>query len=117
MRKAALTTCCILILYGAGIGFSQVSEIGFSGGFVPDFSNAQVVSRNTDGSVTFDNGATLYPDGSIVREIGGRKFLRTMDGKVTDITPATSVIMRKDPVTGIEHYYRVGPDNKAVEIK
>src|SRR5207249_6295163 len=86
-------------------------------GFVPDFSKAQIVSRNPDGSVTFDNGVTIYPDRSIVREIGGRKFLRTPDGKVTDITPPTSVIMRKDPQTGVERYYRVGPDNKAVEIK
>jgi len=54
---------------------------------------------------------------SVVYQRGGRTFLRIPGGKVTDITPPTSVIMRKDPDTGVEHYYRVGPDNKAVEIK
>lgn len=77
----------------------------------------KIISKNTDGSVTWSNGITIYPDGSIVVQRAGRTFLRTRDGKVTDVTPPTSVIMKKDSATGIERYYRIGPDNKAVEIK
>src|SRR2546426_11098493 len=29
----------------------------------------------------------------------------------------SNLLQRRDPVTGTERYYRVGPDNKAVEIE
>src|SRR5438477_8860208 len=122
MRKAATVAIyCLLILYGALAASGQVSRISSPGGFVPEFDNAKIVSRNPDGSVTFDDGATIYPDGSITREIGGHVFVKMPgDPQVHDlgpVTPPTSVIMKKDPETGVERYYRVGPDNKAVEIK
>ena len=107
MRKAAaVATFCLLVLWSALVASCQIVD-----------PNATVVSRNADGSVTFSDGATIYPDMSVVYQRGGRTFLRTKGGKVTDITSPTSVITKKDPVTGVEHYYRVGPDNKAVEIK
>jgi S1-C subfamily serine protease len=107
-RAAAIAISCLLILRSAWLAFGQV----------PDLRDATVVSRNADGSVTFSDGVTMYPDKSIVYQRGGRTFLRTYpDGKVTDITSPTSLIMRKDLETGVERYYRIGPDNKAVEIK
>jgi len=108
MRKSSVATWSLLVLCSAWLASGQV----------PDLRDATVVSRNADDSVTFSNGVTMYPDKSVVYQRAGRTFLRTYpDGKVTDITPPTSVIMRKDPQTGMERYYRVGPDNKAVEIK
>jgi S1-C subfamily serine protease len=107
MRKVVVVpTWSLLVLCAALMASGQIVD-----------PNATVVSRNADGSVTFSDGATIYPDMSVVYQRGGRTFLRTKGGKVTDITSPTSVITKKDPVTGVEHYYRVGPDNKAVEIK
>src|SRR6266436_4587175 len=123
MRQgAAVATSCLLVLWSALVASSQISKFDPTritpiGSLVPDMSNAQIVSRNPDGSVTFDNGVTIYPDMSVVVQRGGRTLLRTSDGNITDITSPTSVITKKDPVTGVEHYYQVGPDNKAVEIK
>jgi S1-C subfamily serine protease len=111
MRRAArVATYSLFILCSAWVASGQAP--------VYDPNTTTVVSRNSDGSVTFSDGVTMYPDKTIVYQRGGRTFLRTYpDGKVTDITPPTSVIMRKDPATGVDRYYRVGPDNKAVEIK
>jgi S1-C subfamily serine protease len=114
MTKAVIATLCLVIWYTAPVASGQTPKL--TGGLVPDFSKLTVVER-TPYSVTYNDGTILYSDGSLVRTIGGRKFLRTYEGQIIDITLPASVIMRKDPATSVERFYRVGPDNKPVEIK
>jgi len=133
-KVSAVATCCLLVLCSPGVAFGQSR---FSAPreetadrdtiAVPDTNEAlfsaikdlKVQKRNPDGSVTLSDGKTVvYPDKSVVFERGGQRYIRTADGKITKIaTPPAPVIMRKDPVTGAERYYRVGPGNTAAEIK
>jgi S1-C subfamily serine protease len=83
---------------------------------MPDMSQAKVIEKTKDGSLKFDNGVTIGPDLSVTLERAGHIWFRPYGGQWQDLGPAP-VVVKRDPVTGAESYYRVGPDNKAVEIR
>lgn len=85
---------------------------------VPKLSkDATIIRRNKDGSVTFSDGMTLWKDGSYVFDRGAAgKLFKPWGGKPIWLPP-DPVVMKRDPVTGTERYYRIGRDNQAVEIE
>jgi S1-C subfamily serine protease len=113
---AILSAAIVLTESSAQNLLPSAIDLGISEAMLPSDKDT-IVSRNQDGSVTWSNGTKLYRNGTAIKDFGGRTFMRTANGKIIDITAPSTVITKRDPNTGIELYYRVGPDNKAVEIK
>jgi S1-C subfamily serine protease len=81
-------------------------------------SDATIVGKNPDGTTRWSDGWNTDGLARIAYKDleGGIRLIRYPDGHIERVQLATTVITRRDPETGVERYYRIGPDNKAVEI-
>jgi S1-C subfamily serine protease len=130
MRKAVVVASFLLVLWSADSAFSQNQgdEIGPAESGVPlpqlPVKGPHSVKERPDGGrdlIDSKTGKVIftgYRDGTIIWTYDGVKYIKRRGEKPRRLaTPPTALIMRRDPVTGSERYYRVGPDNKAVEIE
>jgi S1-C subfamily serine protease len=135
MRKALIGASFFIVLWSADSAFSQnrgttrvseeqTDETGAAEVPLPPTGGKYIRKDRTDGgrdlfdAKTGEWVMTGYRNGTIIYSYDGVKYISRVGEKPQRLaTPPTSLIMRRDPVTGAERYYRVGPDNKAVEIE
>jgi S1-C subfamily serine protease len=114
MKKAArIAAYCLLVLCSNVLSRGQgVSSL------IPDRQPGDhIVSRTNDGGIIWSNGVTKWKDGTMVVDRAGERIVIHPNGHYEILQKTETVVRRKDPETGVDRYYRVGPDNKAVEIK